>query len=313
MAAASRLGRPERLDLPLETLPAVGADAREEAARSSGSQTVGDLLFRRPRRYEPAADEVAISQLWGDEEVAISGVVERVRAAAAAAAADDPDRDASATTTGSISANWFNQPWLADKLLPGHRGAAARPAVAPRVRGSGRTTSARRARPPTSRRSTARASRCRRRGSASSCARRSRCTRTTCSIRCPPSSSCPIRRDALCGASTSRSIRSRPRTHGGGSRSTSSSRSSSPCCARASRARRASRCRRPGELVARYRGGAAVRADRAPGARDRRDRPRPRARRADAAAAAGRRRLGEDGRSRSTRCCARSRRAARAR
>ena len=62
----------------------------------------------------------------------------------------------------------------------------------------------------------------------------------------------------------------------------------------------------PGELVARYRDGAAVRADRAPGARDRRDRPRPRTRRADAAAAPGRRRLRQDG-GRSLRAAARGR------
>ena len=58
---------------------------------------------------------------------------------------------------------------------------------------------------------------------------------------------------------------------------------------------------------------AAVRADRAPGGGDRRDRRRPRAHDADAAAAAGRRRLRARRSSRSTRSCARSRPAARAR
>jgi ATP-dependent DNA helicase RecG len=110
-------GRPERLDLPLETLPAVGPTLAKKL-RQLGLQTIGDLLLRRPRRYEPAAGEVAISQLWGDEEVAISGVVESVRVRRPrrrltilnAIIRDD---------TGSITANWFNQPWLADKLLPG--------------------------------------------------------------------------------------------------------------------------------------------------------------------------------------------------
>src|SRR5579862_3078754 len=110
-------GRPERLDLPLETLPAVGPTLAKKL-RQLGLQTIGDLLLRRPRRYEPAAGEVAISQLWGDEEVAISGVVESVRVRRPrrrltilnAIIRDD---------TGSITANWFNQPWLADRLLPG--------------------------------------------------------------------------------------------------------------------------------------------------------------------------------------------------
>ena len=109
--------RPERLALPVDTLAGVGSAAAKKLARL-GLATVGDLLFRRPRRYETAADEIAISQLWGDGEVAIAGVVEsahlrrpRPRLTILTARV----RDAS----GSISANWFNQPWLADKLQPG--------------------------------------------------------------------------------------------------------------------------------------------------------------------------------------------------
>src|SRR5690242_16408605 len=64
----------DRLDLGVETLPGVGATLRKRL-RALGIETVGDLLLHAPRRYEHAADEVAISQLWGDEEVAIAGVV----------------------------------------------------------------------------------------------------------------------------------------------------------------------------------------------------------------------------------------------
>jgi ATP-dependent DNA helicase RecG len=109
--------RPDRLDQPLETLPGVGPGLARKL-RLLGLSTIRDLLFRRPRRYEPAAGEVAIAQLWGAEEVAISGVVEsarlrRIRGRLTIVTARV--RDAS----GTISANWFNQPWLADKLLPG--------------------------------------------------------------------------------------------------------------------------------------------------------------------------------------------------
>jgi ATP-dependent DNA helicase RecG len=110
-------GRPAHLDLPLETLPAV-RPALARKLRALGLATIRDLLFRRPRRYEPAADEVAISQLASGNEVAISGVVESVRLRR-------PRRRLSIVTarvadaSGTISANWFNQPWLADKLVPG--------------------------------------------------------------------------------------------------------------------------------------------------------------------------------------------------
>jgi ATP-dependent DNA helicase RecG len=110
-------GRPERLESGLETLPGVGPSLARKL-RSLGLFTVGDLLLRRPRRYESVADEVAIAELWGDEEVAISALVETVRLRR-------PRRRLSIVTaqvsdgTGSISANWFNQPWLAERLRPG--------------------------------------------------------------------------------------------------------------------------------------------------------------------------------------------------
>jgi ATP-dependent DNA helicase RecG len=110
-------GRPERLELGIDTLPGVGT-ALARRLRALGLERVADVLFRRPRRYEAAADEVAISDLWGDEEVAISGVVEDVRLRR-------PRRGLTIVTarvsdaTGSISATWFNQPWLADRLRPG--------------------------------------------------------------------------------------------------------------------------------------------------------------------------------------------------
>src|SRR5206468_12987647 len=67
---------------------------------------------------ERAADEVPISQLFGAEEVAIAGVMPDVRIRRPAR------RRTILTATiadaaGSISASWFNQPWLADKLKPG--------------------------------------------------------------------------------------------------------------------------------------------------------------------------------------------------
>ena len=110
-------GRPERLELSLAALPGVGSSLAKKL-RPLGLETVGDLLLRRPRRYEPRADEVAIAQLWGDGETVISGVVRSVRvrrlggrrSLVTASIAD---------SSGTISANWFNQPWVADRLTTG--------------------------------------------------------------------------------------------------------------------------------------------------------------------------------------------------
>jgi ATP-dependent DNA helicase RecG len=109
---------PEQLDaLPITTLPGVAVTLARHL-RALGIVTVRDLLLHRPRRYERAVDEIAISQLWGDDEVAIAGEVVDVRtrriggrrSIVTARVKDD---------TGTIGASWFNQPWLADKLAPG--------------------------------------------------------------------------------------------------------------------------------------------------------------------------------------------------
>jgi ATP-dependent DNA helicase RecG len=108
--------RPARLGSGVDTLPGVGPSLAKKL-RALGLLTVGDLLFHRPRRYESAADEVAIAQLWGDEEVAIAGTIGSVRSRRRGrlTIVTAQVRDA----TGAIGATWFNQPWLADRLTPG--------------------------------------------------------------------------------------------------------------------------------------------------------------------------------------------------
>jgi ATP-dependent DNA helicase RecG len=109
--------RPERLEAPIGTLPGVGVTLAKRLG-ALGIGTVGDLLLHRPRRYERAVEEVPISQLWGDEEVVIAGVVQDVRTrrlGGRRTIVTAKVRDAS----GQIGASWFNQPWLADKLPPG--------------------------------------------------------------------------------------------------------------------------------------------------------------------------------------------------
>ncbi|HWE80499.1 MAG TPA: ATP-dependent DNA helicase RecG, partial [Gaiellaceae bacterium] len=109
--------RPEQLDLPLDTLTAV-YPALAKKLRPLGLRTIEDILYRRPRRYERAAEEIAISELWGEEEVAIAGVVKSIRlrrirrrmSIVTAVVAD---------ATGQLSVNWFNQPWLANKVQAG--------------------------------------------------------------------------------------------------------------------------------------------------------------------------------------------------
>jgi ATP-dependent DNA helicase RecG len=77
------------------------------------------VLCHRPFRYEAAAPEVRIADLLaGEEEVAIAGevvrtTVRRPRRRLAIVQARIADQ------SGEVTAVWFNQVWLADKLKPG--------------------------------------------------------------------------------------------------------------------------------------------------------------------------------------------------
>jgi ATP-dependent DNA helicase RecG len=82
-----------------------------------GLLTVGDLLLHRPFRYEQPVEELRIAELGGDEEVAIRGEVLSVskRRRGRLQMLTARVSDGSAT----ISATWFNQPWLERQLQPG--------------------------------------------------------------------------------------------------------------------------------------------------------------------------------------------------
>jgi ATP-dependent DNA helicase RecG len=110
-------GRPERLELGLDTLPGVGPKIATRL-RKLGLGTIRDLLEHRPRDYQRAVGESRIADLFGEQEAVIVGEVKNVSlrrtrrrlTVLKAVIADD---------SGSIPAVWFNQDWLAEKLLPG--------------------------------------------------------------------------------------------------------------------------------------------------------------------------------------------------
>jgi ATP-dependent DNA helicase RecG len=110
--------QPRRLDAELDALPGVGVTLKRKLEKL-GLRTIRDLLEHRPHRYESAVDELAIAALSGStDEVAIAGEVLSVskrtlrgrRTTVNARITDG---------TATISAAWFNQPWLADQLQPG--------------------------------------------------------------------------------------------------------------------------------------------------------------------------------------------------
>ena len=109
--------RPERLEASVETLPGVGPTLTKRLAKL-GLVRVGDLLSHRPRRYEEPAPKRRIADLFGEEEALIEGEVLKTssrhgRGRLRILTAQIADG------SGQISATWFNQPWLQEKLTPG--------------------------------------------------------------------------------------------------------------------------------------------------------------------------------------------------
>jgi ATP-dependent DNA helicase RecG len=108
--------RPEALDRSVETLPGVGPAVKKKLERL-GLETVRDLLEHRPFRYEQPVEELRIAELGGEDEVAIRGevlsVAKRRRGRLQMLTARVSDGSA------TISATWFNQPWLERQLQPG--------------------------------------------------------------------------------------------------------------------------------------------------------------------------------------------------
>jgi ATP-dependent DNA helicase RecG len=108
--------RPERLELPVDVLSGVGATMKKRLAKL-GLETIRDLLRHRPFRYEAAAPELRIADVFGEDEVALAGVVRSVRKRRARRVTIVTARIAD--ESGEIDAVWFNQEWLADRLQPG--------------------------------------------------------------------------------------------------------------------------------------------------------------------------------------------------
>jgi ATP-dependent DNA helicase RecG len=108
--------RAEELERSVDVLPGVGPAVKKKLERL-GLETVADLLAHRPFRYEEPVPEVRMADLQADEDVAIAGEVlststrRRGRLQMLTARISDG--------TATVSATWFNQPWLERRLQQG--------------------------------------------------------------------------------------------------------------------------------------------------------------------------------------------------
>jgi len=109
---------PAALNASVTVLPGVGP-RHGMTLKRLGLETLGDMLYYFPRRYDDYSRLKPINRLWFGEEVTVIASVQSV--------ANRPVRSGRATiteavvsdSTGALRLTWFNQPWIGKRLRNG--------------------------------------------------------------------------------------------------------------------------------------------------------------------------------------------------
>ncbi len=109
---------PVALEAPLTTFPGIGPKTAR-TLKKLGLETLGDLLWHLPRRYDDYTQLKTINRLWYGEEVTVIGTVEDIQVRQVRNGRMKLTEAIIGDGTGSLRVTWFNQPWIATKLTPG--------------------------------------------------------------------------------------------------------------------------------------------------------------------------------------------------
>jgi ATP-dependent DNA helicase RecG len=96
------------------TLSGVG-EKRMEQFEKLGVQTIRDLLYLFPRRYDDFSRMKVIQQLEVGEEITVIGTLERIRTVRMKSGSPRVEAYLG-DGTGYLRLNWFNQPWMEKQL-----------------------------------------------------------------------------------------------------------------------------------------------------------------------------------------------------
>lgn len=109
---------PAALNASITTIPGIGPKSAKTLGKL-GLQTLGDLLWHLPRRYDDYSQLKTINRLWYGEEVTIIGTVEDIQLRDVRRGQMKLTEAIISDGTGNLKVTWFNQPWIADRLKPG--------------------------------------------------------------------------------------------------------------------------------------------------------------------------------------------------
>ncbi|MGA7605315.1 MAG: ATP-dependent DNA helicase RecG [Anaerolineales bacterium] len=106
---------PAALNAPLTVLQGVGPRHAQTLAEL-GMQTLGDMLYYFPRRYEDYSQLKPIKSLWYGEQVTVIGTIQSVHTRPIHGGSSSIIEAILSDGTGALRLSWFNQPWMANRL-----------------------------------------------------------------------------------------------------------------------------------------------------------------------------------------------------
>lgn len=108
---------PAALSQKVTAIRGVGAKTARRLGRL-GAETIWDMLYLFPRRYDDYTEMKPINQLEYGEQVTVIGTIWETRARRTRSN-QTLVQTVISDGTGAVQASWFNQPWLAEKLKAG--------------------------------------------------------------------------------------------------------------------------------------------------------------------------------------------------
>ena len=116
--SARPAGTPAALDAPITVLQGVGPRHAQTLKRLS-LETLGDMLYYFPRRYDDYSQLKPINRLWYGEEVTVIGTVQSVTNRPIRSGRMQITEAVVSDGSGALRISWFNQPWLSKRLREG--------------------------------------------------------------------------------------------------------------------------------------------------------------------------------------------------
>ncbi len=114
----ARVEQPAALEASVQVLPGIGERHGQTLGRL-GLETLRDMLYHFPRRYDDYTQIKPINRLWYGEEVTLIGTAEQVNARSIYSRKMKIVEAVVSDGSGAIRVTWFNQPWIGKRIRPG--------------------------------------------------------------------------------------------------------------------------------------------------------------------------------------------------